>query len=76
MSIRQLEDWELKYYKLSINKQFKFFRWEISFNFQILNSGIRKEWAKIMKEAMKDIKTTTNTKGEKYIMFKEMTNDN
>jgi len=68
MSIRQLEDWELKYYKLSINKHFKFFRWEISFSFQILNSKIHEEWAKIMKEAMKDIKTTTNNVDEKYII--------
>jgi len=57
-----LEDWELKYYKISINKHFKFFKWEISFNFQIVNrNNLNKEWEKRVKEMIPP--KTTFSKG-------------
>ena len=48
--LRAIEAWELKYYKFAIDKRFKFFKWEISFNICILNSKLNsklhEEWKK------------------------------
>ena len=58
--LRAIEDWELKYYKLTTYKRFKFFKWEISFNFQILNSGLHKEWEKRVQKIIDNSVTTSS----------------
>lgn len=64
--IRAIEEWELKYYKLSINKRFKFFKWDISFSFQILNNQIHKEWEKRIQNIIDNSVTISSNDKDVY----------
>ncbi len=64
--IRTIEDWELKYYKLIINKRFSFFKWGISFNFQIINKQLDREWKKIIDRTITQTATTSSVTDSRY----------